>query len=118
MTNLIVSIYGGGPARPASAFKLLAKQYSARVALFGRKINNAENQFAFIRLLRLIADGEVGPEEAVRAYQRPAASAIKPQRVLEDDMKIADQRDELRRQWQGRQYPAARGEDALVRMRL
>ena len=41
------------------AFKLLAdaQKYGARVALFGRKINNAENQLAFVEFLRLIVDG-------------------------------------------------------------
>ena len=60
--HLIVGILGGSAGTTYDAFKLLseAKKYGARVALFGRKINNAENQFAFIRFLRLIADGEVG----------------------------------------------------------
>ncbi len=89
--NLIVGILGGGAGTTYDAFKLLAeaKKYGARVALFGRKINNAENQFAFIRLLRLIADGEVGPEEAVRAYHGVLQRlGVKPQRSLEDDMKL------------------------------
>jgi len=33
-----------------------------------RKINNAEHQLAFIEMLRLITDGTISPEEAVRAY--------------------------------------------------
>ena len=89
--HLIVGILGGGAGTTYDAFKLLseAKKYGARVALFGRKINNAENQFAFIRLLRLIADGEVGPEEAVRAYHGVLQRlGVKPQRSLEDDMKL------------------------------
>jgi hypothetical protein len=89
--NLIVGILGGGAGTTYDAFKLLseAKKYGARVALFGRKINNAENQFAFIRFLRLIADGEVGPEEAVRAYHGVLQRlGVKPQRSLEDDMKL------------------------------
>ena len=89
--HLVVGILGGGAGTTYDAFKLLseAKKYGARVALFGRKINNAENQFAFIRLLRLIADGEVGAEEAVRAYHGVLQNlGIKPQRSLEDDMKL------------------------------
>ncbi|MCS6978043.1 MAG: hypothetical protein NZM31_13695, partial [Gemmatales bacterium] len=52
--HLIVGILGGSAGTTYDAFKLLseAKKYGARVALFGRKINNAENQLAFIRFLR------------------------------------------------------------------
>lgn len=87
--HLVVGILGGGAGTTYDAFKLLAeaKKYGARVALFGRKINNAENQLAFIHLLRLIADGEVGPEEAVKAYHGVLQRLnIKPQRSLADDM--------------------------------
>src|SRR5438477_491667 len=60
-----------------------------RVALFGRKINNAENQLAFIRFLRLIADGQIGPEEAVKAYHGVLQQLrIKPHRPLEKDMEL------------------------------
>jgi hypothetical protein len=87
--HLIVGILGGSAGTTYDAFKLLAeaKKYGARVALFGRKINNAENQLAFIRFLRLIADGEVGPEEAVKAYHGVLqALGVKPHRSLADDM--------------------------------
>jgi hypothetical protein len=87
--HLVVGILGGSAGTTYDAFKLLseAKKYGARVALFGRKINNAENQLAFIRLLRLIADGEIAAEEAVRAYHGVLQKlGIKPQRTLEDDM--------------------------------
>lgn len=87
--HLVVGILGGSAGTTYDAFKLLAeaKKYGARVALFGRKINNAENQFAFIRFLRLIADGAIGAEEAVKAYHGVLqALNIKPHRSLEDDM--------------------------------
>jgi hypothetical protein len=89
--HLVVGILGGSAGTTYDAFKLLseAKKYGARVALFGRKINNAENQFAFIRLLRLIADGEIAAEEAVRAYHGVLQHlGIKAQRSLDDDMKL------------------------------
>jgi hypothetical protein len=85
----VVGILGGSAGTTYDAFKLLAeaKKYGARVALFGRKINNAENQLAFIHFLRLIADGEVGPEEAVQAYHGVLqALGIRPHRSLEEDM--------------------------------
>jgi len=66
-----------------------AQKYGARVALFGRKINNAENQFVFIRFLRLITDGLITPEEAVRAYHAALAKlGVHPHRSLEDDMQL------------------------------
>ncbi len=89
--HLVVGILGGSAGTTYDAFKLLseAKKYGARVALFGRKINNAENQLAFIRFLRLIADGEIGAEEAVRAYHGVLQQlGIRPQRSLEDDMRL------------------------------
>src|SRR4051794_22530816 len=87
--HLVVGILGGGAGTTYDAFKLLAeaRKYGARVALFGRKINNAENQLAFIRFLRHIADGDISSEEAVHAYHGVLqALGIKPQRSLQDDM--------------------------------
>jgi hypothetical protein len=87
--HLVVGILGGSAGTTYDAFKLLseAKKYGARVALFGRKINNAENQLAFITFLRLIADGEITAEEAVRAYHGVLQKlGIPAQRTLEDDM--------------------------------
>ena len=89
--HLVVGILGGSAGTTYDAFKLLAeaKKYGARVALFGRKINNAENQLAFIRFLRLIADGEIGAEEAVQAYHGVLQQlGIKPLRPLKDDMQL------------------------------
>jgi hypothetical protein len=87
--HLVVGILGGSAGTTYDAFKLLAeaKKYGARVALFGRKINNAENQLAFIHFLRLIADGEIEPEEAVKAYHGVLQHlGIRPHRTLSDDM--------------------------------
>ncbi len=89
--HLVVGILGGSAGTTYDAFKLLAeaKKNGARAALFGRKINNAENQLAFIHFLRLIADGAVGPEEAVRAYHGVLQKLkIKPQRGLEEDLQL------------------------------
>jgi hypothetical protein len=89
--HLIVGILGGSAGTTYDAFKLLseARKYGARVALFGRKINNAENQLAFVRFLRWIADGDLGPEEAVRAYHGVLQQlGIAPHRPLDDDMQL------------------------------
>jgi hypothetical protein len=59
------------------------------VALFGRKINNAEHQLAFIHFLRLIADGQIAAEEAVKAYHGVLQKlGAKPHRTLEEDMQL------------------------------
>ncbi len=57
------------------------------MALFGRKINAAEHQPTFVRHLRLVADGEISAEEAVRAYHAALARLhLQPHRSLEDDL--------------------------------
>jgi len=89
--HMIVGILGGGAGTTYDAFKLLseAKKYGARVALFGRKINNAENQLAFVHFLRLIADDQITAEEAVRAYHGVLKKlGVHPHRSLEDDMQL------------------------------
>lgn len=89
--HLVVGILGGGAGTTYDAFKLIAEaqKYGARAALFGRKINNAECQLAFVEFLRRIVDGEVTPEEAVRAYHGVLQQLkIKPQRSLSDDLQL------------------------------
>ncbi len=92
--NLVVGILGGSAGTTYDAFRLIhdAQKYGARVALFGRKINNAEHQLAFIEMLRLITDGKIGAEEAVRAYHGVLQSkGLRPTRKLEDDLVLTDQ---------------------------
>lgn len=92
--NLIVGILGGSAGTTYDAFKLIhdAQKYGARVALYGRKINNAEHQLAFIEMLRLITEGKISPEEAVRAYHGVLqAKNIRPNRTLEEDLQMTDQ---------------------------
>lgn len=93
--NLVVGILGGSAGTTYDAFKLIhdAQKYGARVALFGRKINNAEHQLAFIEMLRLITDQKLSPEEAVRAYHGVLqAKGITPKLPLEKDLELTDQR--------------------------
>jgi len=89
--HLVVGILGGSAGTTYDAFKMLAEaqKYGAKVALYGRKINNAENQLAFIEFLRHIVDGVISPEEAVRAYHAVLERLnIPPHRSLEDDMQL------------------------------
>ena len=92
--HMIVGVLGGSAGTTYDAFKLIhdAQKYGAHVALFGRKINNAEHQLAFIEMLRLITDGLISPEEAVRAYHSVLqAKTIKPRLVLEKDLQLTEQ---------------------------
>ena len=92
-SSLVVGILGGSAGTTLDAFQMLfdAKKYGARVALYGRKINNAEHQLAFIAYLRAIADGEIGPVEAVKAYHGDLQKlGIKPKRSLEDDLQTTE----------------------------
>lgn len=92
--HLIVGILGGSAGTTRDAFQLLhdAQKYGAKVALFGRKINNAENQLAFVHFLRLIVEGKIGPEEAVRAYHAVLSKlGLKAKGSLDDDLKLTDQ---------------------------
>jgi hypothetical protein len=92
--HLVVGILGGSAGTTRDAFQLLhdAQKYGAKVALFGRKINNAENQLAFVHFLRLIVEGQVGPVDAVRAYHAVLARlGLRPHRPLDDDLVLTDQ---------------------------
>jgi len=89
--SLVVGILGGGAGTTRDAFQLLhdAQKYGAKVALFGRKINHAENQLAFVQFLRLIVEGAISPAEAVKAYHAVLQRlGIAPIRALDDDLKL------------------------------
>jgi hypothetical protein len=87
--SLIVGILGGSSGTTYDAFHMLweAKKYGARVALYGRKINNSEHQLSFVKYLRAIADDQIEPAEAVRAYHADLTRMkIRPYRSLEEDL--------------------------------
>ncbi len=89
--HLVPGILGGSAGTTYDAFKLLseAKKHGAKAALFGRKINNAEHQLSFIQFLRWIADDEISPEEAVKAYHGVLEGMnIRPHRPLREDMQL------------------------------
>jgi hypothetical protein len=92
--TLVVGILGGSAGTTFDAFQLLhdAQQHGARVALFGRKINLSEHPLAFIEFLRRIADGEITPADAVKAYHDVLRrEAIKPARPLQADLQPTTQ---------------------------
>ena len=93
-SNMAVGVLGGSAGTTYDAFRLLhdAKKYGARLALFGRKINNAEHQLAFIEFLRFIAEDKISPEEAVHAYHGVLqGKGIIPNRTLEKDLELTEQ---------------------------
>jgi len=93
-SSLVVGILGGSSGTTIDAFHQLweAKKYGARVALYGRMINNSEHQPSFIQHLRWIADGDLSdPAEAVRSYHAAIAKlGLAPYRSLEDDLVRTD----------------------------
>ncbi|MFV2067804.1 MAG: hypothetical protein ACC645_12590 [Pirellulales bacterium] len=92
-SSLFVGILGGSAGTTYDAFHMLweAKKYGARVALYGRKINSAEHQLAFIELMRAVADDNIRPDEAVRAYHAELQRrGIRPNRSLEEDLVRTD----------------------------
>ena len=89
--RIVVGILGGSSGTTYDAFFQLweAKKYGARVALYGRKINHSEHQLTFVRYLRAVADDQIDPAEAVRAYHGDLAKfGIRPYRTLDEDMQL------------------------------
>ena len=89
--HLVVGVLGGAAGTTLDAFQLIhqTQKYGGRVALFGRKINQAENQLAFIEFLRLIVDGVLEPVEAVKAYHAVIQKLGQtPHRPLEKDLEL------------------------------
>ena len=88
--SVVVGILGGASGTTFDAFHQLweAKKYGARVALYGRMINNSEHQLTFIQHLRWIADGEIqDPAEAVKSYHGELQKLeVVPYRPLDDDL--------------------------------
>jgi hypothetical protein len=98
--GLIVGILGGGAGTTFDAFQLIhdAQKHGARAALFGRKINLSEHPLTFIEFLRRIADGEIEPADAVRAYHDALQRLrIHPQRPLNVDLQPATASSRARR---------------------
>jgi hypothetical protein len=91
--SLIVGVLGGSSGTTRDCLQLLhdAKKYGARVALFGRKINLSEDPLGIIEQMRHVADGDVSPEEGVKAYHAGLAKKkLKPLRALNEDLAVTD----------------------------
>jgi len=88
--SMVVGVLGGSSGTTLDAFELLAdaQKYGARVALFGRRIKDAEDPLSFIAFMRRIVEGAITPAAAVKAYHAELKrQKIKPRRALADDLK-------------------------------
>jgi hypothetical protein len=91
--SVVVGILGGSAGTTRDTFELLhrAEKHGARVALFGRKIQNAESQLDLVGLMRPVLRGELSPADAVRAYHEALAKdGITARRPLEADLEVTD----------------------------
>ncbi len=91
--HLIPGILGGSKGTTRDTFELVAQaaRHGARVALFGRKINLAEDGIALVRLMRAVVEGAITPADAVGAYHdHLKKEKLAPDRPLAEDSEITD----------------------------
>lgn len=91
--SVIVGVLGGGAGTTRDCFELInqSEKYGARVALFGRKINLAEDPLAMVTFMREVASGNIAPAEAVKAYHASLKkNGIAPMRELAADNEITE----------------------------
>jgi hypothetical protein len=92
-SSLVVGILGGSAGTTRDTFELLhqAERHGGRVALFGRKIQNAESQPDLVELMRPVLRGDLSPADGVREYHRRlTAAGLPPRRSLDDDLQITE----------------------------
>lgn len=90
-SNVIVGILGGSSGTTMDAFQLVydGKKYGARVALFGRKIKDAEHPILFIQHLWNVIKDESTPKEAVISYHSELQKlGVKVRRSLKEDLAV------------------------------
>jgi hypothetical protein len=91
--RLVVGILGGAKGTMRDTFELLSQSVNAgaRVALFGRKINYAEEPLTLLGLMRRVIEGDAKPQDAVRLYHDALQRlGIHPNLSLEEDCSISD----------------------------
>ncbi|MEC8641834.1 MAG: hypothetical protein VXZ67_02905 [Pseudomonadota bacterium] len=91
--SLIVGVLGGAAGTTRDTFELVAQteRFGGRVALFGRKIYEAEDSLEIVRLMRAVVERDIGTAEAVRSYHGTlVGKAIRPARPLGEDLMVSD----------------------------
>jgi hypothetical protein len=89
--SLIVGVMGGSSGTTHDAFALLeqARKHGARAALYGRKINNSEDQLTFVTYLHTIANGRISAIDAVKSYHNDMEKLkLTSYRSLKDDLEL------------------------------
>ena len=92
-SEIVVGVLGGAAGTTRDTFELLeqSERYGARVALFGRKINQAESQTDMIEILRHVADRAINAKDAVAEYHaRLKARGMKPVRPYDEDSVVTE----------------------------
>ena len=93
MNDLIVGVLGGAKGTTRDTFELIrqSEKYGARVALFGRKINNAESPVKLVELMRTVVEGIHKPAEAVKIYHTYLSDkGIESKLSLENDLQVTE----------------------------
>lgn len=91
--SVVVGILGGGAGTTRDCLELIAQieRFGARVALFGRKINLADDPLEMVRMMRGVADGALTSEQAVKEYHGALQSkGITPSRGYDEDSQITE----------------------------
>ena len=86
--RIVVGILGGSGGTTRDAFELISQgeRHGARVALFGRKINLAEDPVTLVGMMRRVIERDLDPREAVRAYHGELSKkGLRPIRQVDDD---------------------------------
>ena len=92
--RIVVGILGGGAGTTRDTFELLAQAHraGARVALFGRKINLAEDPVRLVGMMRQVIEDGLDPKDAVAAYHDALGKAgIAAARALADDSAVTEE---------------------------
>jgi hypothetical protein len=92
--HLIVGILGGAKGTARDTFELIgqAERYGARVALFGRKILQAEDPIGLVRMMRRVVEKDIDAADAVKAYHGELeAKGLRPARPLAEDSEITEE---------------------------
>ncbi len=91
--SIVVGVLGGGAGTTRDCYELInqSEKYGARVALFGRKINLAEDPLSMVTFMREVANGNIAPLDAVKAYHAGLKkSGLAPLRELAKDSEITE----------------------------
>jgi hypothetical protein len=92
-TRIIVGMLGGSSGTTRDAFELISQgeRFGARVALFGRKINLAEDPILLVKTMRRVIAGDISPSDGVKYYHGELAKAgIPPIRPIEADNQVTE----------------------------